>query len=131
MPVVKLLVVQAAVRVLPLPVRETAPQLTSELLPSLKLTVPVGPVPLTVAVKVTVAPAVEGLTELASVVVVAEAPPLVTLTVTALALALVTMMFTPVVLSRKLCPATSAESPKPPLDAGVMSTSSVSSAPEA
>ena len=36
----------------------------------MKFTVPVGLVPVTVAVKVTFAPAVEGLTELASVVVV-------------------------------------------------------------
>jgi hypothetical protein len=80
---------------LPLPASATAEHPESDVPPSVKLTLPVGLVPVTVAVKVTLAPTVEGLAELASVVVVAVPPPLVTLTVTALALAPVTMMFTP------------------------------------
>ena len=80
---------------MPLPARATAEQPLIELAPSLKLTDPVGLVPVTVAVKVTLAPAVEGLAELASVVVLAAPLPLVTLTVSALEVAPRTMMFTP------------------------------------
>src|SRR5262245_65817797 len=90
----------AAVRVLPLPESATAEQPESDVTPSAKFTLPVGLVPVTVAVKVTLAPAVDGLAELTRVVVVAAPPPLVTLTVKALALAAVTMMFTPYALSR-------------------------------
>jgi hypothetical protein len=49
-------VAHLAVRLLPDPVSATAEQPLIELAPSLKLTVPVGALPLTVAVKVTVAP---------------------------------------------------------------------------
>ena len=48
----------------------TAPQPVMVLPPSLKATVPVGAVPVTDAVKVTLAPTVEGFNELESVVVV-------------------------------------------------------------
>ena len=100
-PAVRALVTHAAVRALPLPETATAEHPLIELPPSLKLTVPVGLLPVTVAVKDTAAPALEGLGVLVSVVVVLVVPaPLVTLTVTALELALVTMMFTPYVLSR-------------------------------
>src|SRR2546422_260641 len=75
-PPAKLLVLHAAVRVLPIPVRATAAQPEIELTPSLKLTVPVGFVPVTVAVKVTLAPSVAGLAEVVSVVVVGAPPPL-------------------------------------------------------
>ena len=86
----------AAVRVLPLPASATAEQPLMELAPSMKLTVPVGDVPVTLAVKVTFAPMVEGLLELVSEVVVALPPPFVTLTVSALAVADVTVTLTPV-----------------------------------
>src|ERR1051326_2812843 len=67
-PWLKVLVVHAAVRTLPLPVSATALQPPSALPPSVKATLSVGLVPLTVAVKVTLAPTVDGLSELASVV---------------------------------------------------------------
>ena len=69
-PAARLLVVQAAVRVLPLPVRARPVQPESALPPSARSTVPVGLLPVTVAVKVTAVPALAGLSELASVVVV-------------------------------------------------------------
>ena len=47
----------------PDPVSATAEQPLIEFAPSLKLTVPVGALPLTVAVKVTVVPAVDGVSE--------------------------------------------------------------------
>src|SRR5438445_5319642 len=90
-PALSALVAQAAVRVLPEPARATAAQPAIELPPSLKLTLPVGLPPMTVAVKVTFVPTGDGLEELESVVVVAVPPPVVTLTVSALALAPVTM----------------------------------------
>ena len=62
---------------LPLPESATAEQPPIELAPSLKLTLPVGPVPDTVAVNVILVPNVDGFVELASVVVLF--PPLVTL----------------------------------------------------
>src|SRR5207237_10514030 len=94
-PAVSAPVTHAAVRMLPLPASPTALQDEIEFPPSLELTEPVGLVPVTVAVKVTLAPAVDGLGELESVVVLAVAPPLLTVTVAALAVAPVTMMFTP------------------------------------
>jgi hypothetical protein len=100
LPAVSVVVEQEAVRVLLLPTSATAAQAESEVPASVKLTLPVGLVPVTAAVKVTMDPTADGLVELESVVVVAVPPPVVTLTVTALALAPVTMMFTPVVLSR-------------------------------
>src|SRR2546422_5512796 len=99
-PAVSVLVVHAAVRLLPLPANATAEHPAIEVAPSLKLTVPVGLAPVTVAVKVTFVPTVDGFKELLSVVVVAVPPAVVTLTVSALALAPVTMMLTPYVLSR-------------------------------
>ena len=94
-PAVRVLVVHAAVRLLPLPVNATAEQAAIDAAPSLKLTVPVGLVPATVAVNVALVPMVDGLAELESVVVVAAPPPVVTLTVSALALAPVTMTLMP------------------------------------
>ena len=55
---------------MPEPVSAIALQPEIEVPPSVKFIVPVGLVPATVAVKVTLAPTVDGLTELASVVVV-------------------------------------------------------------
>ena len=49
---------QVAVRVLPLPVSATAAQPAIDAAPSLKLTVPVGAEPVTVAVKVTLVPTI-------------------------------------------------------------------------
>ena len=65
-------VVHAAVRALPAPVSATAAQPASDVPPSVKLTVPVGDAPVTVAVKVTLAPDVDGFSELTCVVVVAD-----------------------------------------------------------
>src|SRR5262249_31804207 len=73
-PAARLLVVHCAVLVLPLPLRATAAQPVIELPPSVKFTDPVGLLPLTVAVKVTLTPTVDGLSELASVVVVGDRP---------------------------------------------------------
>ena len=73
-PAVSVLVVHAAVRLLPLPVNATAEQAAIDVAPSLKLIVPVGIAPVTVAVKVTFVPTVDGLEELLSVVVVAVPP---------------------------------------------------------
>src|SRR5215472_10528800 len=72
-PTARVLVAHCAVRTLPLPVTATAEQPAIEFAPSSKFTVPVGDVAVIVAVKVTFAPAVEGLSELASVVVLAVA----------------------------------------------------------
>src|SRR5947207_72298 len=69
-PIERLLVLQTAVLLLPAPVSATAAQPAIELPPSVKLTVPVGLLPLTIAVKITLALTVAGLSELASVVVV-------------------------------------------------------------
>ena len=67
-PALKLLVLQAAVRVFPAPLKATPAQPAIDVPPSVKFTLPVGFVPVTVAVKVTGAPTVAGLAELASVV---------------------------------------------------------------
>src|SRR6266404_2025603 len=99
-PATSVLVVHTAVRLLPLPANATAEQPAIDVAPSLKLTDPLGLVPVTVAVKLTLAPTVEGFAELLRVVVVAAPPEVVTLTVSALALAPVTMMLMPYVLSR-------------------------------
>jgi hypothetical protein len=64
-------VLQAAVRVLPTPVSTTAPQVAMVIPPSVKFTVPVGAVPVTDAVKVTLTPTIDGLIELTTLVVVA------------------------------------------------------------
>src|SRR5690348_7999817 len=85
----------AAVRTLPPPASATAEQPGIELPPSVKLSVPVGLLPVTVAVMLTLDPTVEGLGELASVVVVGLPPAVVTLSVSALDVAPVTVMFTP------------------------------------
>ncbi len=66
---------QAAVRMLPLPASATAEQPAIDAPPSVKLTLPVGAVPVTVAVNVTLAPDVDGFSELTSVVVVGARPP--------------------------------------------------------
>ena len=67
----RLLVLQVASFALAEPAgRATALQPEIALPPSVNATVPVGAVPLTVAVKVTFAPTVDGLAELASVVLV-------------------------------------------------------------
>ena len=68
-PAVMELVLQGAVLVLGAPVGSaTAPHPLIVVPPSVNATVPVGDVPVTVAVKVTLAPATEGFAELASVV---------------------------------------------------------------
>ena len=71
---VSALVLHAAVLLLPLPTSAMALQPLIELAPSLKLTLPVGLLPATVAVKVTLVPTVDGFFELASVVVVGAGP---------------------------------------------------------
>src|SRR5438093_9601817 len=94
-PAASALVAHEAVRVLPRPVTAADRQPAIDVAPSVKLTEPVGLVPVTVAVNVTLAPSADGLDELASVVVVAAPPDVVTLTVSALALADVTMTLMP------------------------------------
>ena len=54
------LIEHTAERELPLPVTATAPHPASDTAPSLKLTVPVGALPVTVAVKTTVTPLAAG-----------------------------------------------------------------------
>src|SRR4029079_10203490 len=71
-------VVHAAVSVLPLPASATAAQPAIDVAPSLKLTVPVGAEPVTVAVNVTLAPTIDGVSDVATVVDVATAPELTT-----------------------------------------------------
>ena len=61
----------AAVRLLPLPTSATVTQPAIPVPFAVNATLPVGALPVTVAVNVTVAPTVDGLTELASVVLVA------------------------------------------------------------
>ena len=63
-PAARLLVLQAAVFVSPLPESATAVQPLIALPPSVKATMPVGARPVTVAVNITLAPTVEGLREL-------------------------------------------------------------------
>ena len=67
-----------AVREFPLPANATAEQPVIGVTPSLNATLPVGPLPLTVAVNVTLDPNAEGLIELANVVEVATGPELTT-----------------------------------------------------
>src|SRR6266446_10870415 len=70
-PTERLLVLQTAVLLLPEPVSATALHPASGAPPSAaKLTLPVGFVPATVAVNVTVVPTIAGLAELATIVVV-------------------------------------------------------------
>ena len=69
MPAPSELVVHFAVLAFPVPVRLIEPQAPIELAPSLKLTVPVGDQPFTVAVNVTLPPAVDGVSEVARLVV--------------------------------------------------------------
>src|ERR1700676_3433730 len=68
-PMARLRVLQVAVLLLPAPVSATAAQLAIELPPSVKLTVPVALLPATVAVKVTLALTVAGLSKLTRLVV--------------------------------------------------------------
>src|SRR5262249_38837629 len=68
-PAARPLVVHTAVRVLPLPVRATVEQPVIETVPSLKVAVPLGATPLTVAVKVTLEPTTDGVRDVTSVVV--------------------------------------------------------------
>ena len=70
-PTTSAVVAHAAVRALPAPVSATAEQPAIDVPPSVKFTVPVGAAPVTVAVKVTLAPTVDGFNELTCVVVVA------------------------------------------------------------
>jgi hypothetical protein len=70
-PTARLDVVHAAVRELPLPLNATAEQPEIAVPPSLKSMLPVGALPVTVAVSVTLAPIAAGLAELARPVVVA------------------------------------------------------------
>ena len=69
LPMARLLEEQVAVLLLPLPVRGTAAQPLRAVPPSVKATLPVGALPVTVAVKVTLLPTTAGLAELAMVAV--------------------------------------------------------------
>src|SRR5438045_2482475 len=77
-------VAHTAVRVFPLPVSATDEQADNALPASLNATLPVGFDPVTLAVNDTLCPATDGLAELASVVVVPAAPPVMTCTPRAL-----------------------------------------------
>ena len=68
-PAARPLVLQPAVLVLPLPESVTAPQPLIVLPSALKATVPVGALPVTLAVKVTLTPTLDGLSELDTAVV--------------------------------------------------------------
>src|SRR5205085_8798043 len=88
-------VVHEAVRELPEPVKPTAlqPEMLAPL--SVNATVPVGDVPVTVAVKVTAAPGEDGFAELTSAVLLVVIPPGIdTVTVSAVAVADTTLMLT-------------------------------------
>ncbi len=71
MPAVSAEVLHVAVRVLPLPPSAAVPQPAMLVPPSVKFTVPVGALPVTDAVNVTLAPTIDGLVPLATPVVVA------------------------------------------------------------
>src|SRR5207247_2206682 len=71
-PAASALPLQAAILLLPEPLSATVAQPVIVLPPSLKLTVPLGAVPATVAVNVTLLPAVAGFAALARVVVVGD-----------------------------------------------------------
>src|SRR5271167_2285367 len=72
---VRLAVLQVALLLLALPVgRATVPQPLSVVPSALKATLPVGALPATVAVKVTLDPTDDGLAELATLVVLAVLP---------------------------------------------------------
>src|SRR2546427_4407273 len=80
-PAVRLALSQVAVLTFALPAGSaTAPQPASVLPSAVKPTLPVGALPVTVAVKVTFAPTVDGLSELVSVVVVGVPVPVVNVT---------------------------------------------------
>src|SRR6476660_2231049 len=72
LPPLKVLIVQVALGALPPPDSATAAHPASAVPPSLKLTLPVGPVPLTLAVSTTLVPALAGLAALPSAVVVGD-----------------------------------------------------------
>src|SRR5271169_6115442 len=96
LPAARLAVLQVALFELALPVgRATAPHPLSVAPSAVNPTLPVGALPVTVAVKVTLAPSVDGLAELASVVVAAALPPMLTVTLSALAVALLTVTLMP------------------------------------
>jgi hypothetical protein len=73
-PTARPLLLQVALRVLPEPVKVTAEQPAIDVPPSLKFTLPVGALPITVAVNETLVPTIDGLSELVSVVVLAILP---------------------------------------------------------
>src|SRR5437868_9281377 len=119
-------VAHVATRALPEPLNAAAPQPPITLPPSLKLTAPVGALPVTVAVNVTLAPALEGLGLLAIAVAVAAIPPPEdTCRVSALELAARTLTLMPYVASPNDRPTTSAASLNDDV-AGVISRSCVS-----
>src|SRR5208282_3703176 len=70
-PTVRAVVAHCAVRVLPEPDSAAAPQPLSVVPSAVNPTLPVGALPVTVAVNVTLAPKVEGVNEVATAVVVA------------------------------------------------------------
>ena len=73
-PDARLVLVQVAVRVFPVPERLLAAQPVIDVPPSTKLTVPVGADPVTLAVNVTLAPSEDGFSELVRPVVVLTLP---------------------------------------------------------
>src|SRR5882757_1864710 len=95
-PTARLAVLQAAVFAFALPVgNATALQPLSVVPSAVKATPPVGALPVTVAVNVTLAPTSNGVPELTSVVVDAALPPMLTVRVSALDVALFTVTLMP------------------------------------
>ena len=96
-PIAIALVAHFAVRVLPVPLNATAPQPLIVAPLSVNATVAVGALPVTLAVKVTMLPAVDGFAALTSIVVVGAGPgvPRVTLTVSPVGVAPRTSNVTP------------------------------------
>src|SRR5450755_2822375 len=99
-PAARLAVLQVTVLLLALPLGSATAAQPVRVVPSaVKVTLPVGARPVTVAVKVTLAPTTDEMAELASVVVVVLVPPMLTVRVSALEVALLTVTLMPLALS--------------------------------
>ena len=96
-PALRLLVLHVVILLLAVPVgRATAVQPARVLPSAVKVTLPVGALPLTVAVNVTFAPRTDGLPEpVRPVVLAACPPPMLTVTLSALEVALLTVTWIP------------------------------------
>ena len=91
-PTIRLLVLHVAILLLAVPVGSaTAPHPVSVVPSAVKATLPVGALPITVAVKATLALKTDGFAELVSPVVLVVCPPMLTVTLSALEVALLTV----------------------------------------